>query len=66
MGAKQQDFERFRLAVELLSNGPLDDVDDVHVLALREEMNGAGKRRYSMERILRDHTPGLPLEYVEG
>ena len=66
VGTKVGDFERFRQAVELLSKGPLSDVDYVNVLALREEMNGGGKRRYSMERILRDYTPGLPLECVEG
>jgi hypothetical protein len=65
VGSKARDFERFRDAVAILGGGVLEDQDYVDVLALREGMNGGGKRRYSMERILRDYTPsstaGLPL-----
>jgi hypothetical protein len=57
VGWKARDFERFRDAVAILSRGALEDQDYVDVLALREGMNGGGKRRYSMERILRDYTP---------
>jgi hypothetical protein len=57
VGTKAQDFERFKRAVEILARGVLTDSEYVDVLALREEMNGGGKRRYTMERILRDYTP---------
>jgi hypothetical protein len=57
VGAKAEDFERFRDAVALLARGALSDADYVGVLKLRELMNRGGKRRYTMERILRDHTP---------
>jgi LAGLIDADG endonuclease len=57
VGSKARDFERFRDAVAILRRGTLEDQDYVDVLALREGMNGGGKRRYSMERILRDYTP---------
>lgn len=57
VGAKAQDFMRFRDAVAILERGDLTDADYVAVLTLRESMNGGGKRRYTMERILRDHTP---------
>ncbi len=57
VGTKAKDFERFRDAVAILSRGRLSDADDVSVLELREQMNGGGKRRYTMERILRDYTP---------
>jgi LAGLIDADG DNA endonuclease family protein len=57
VGNKAQDFERFRDAVAILARGALTDADYVAVLTLRESMNGGGKRRYTMERILRDHTP---------
>ena len=66
IGEKAADFERFRRAVALLSRGVLSDDDYAAVLALREPMNGGGKRRYSAARILRDYTPTLPLESAEG
>jgi hypothetical protein len=57
VGNKAKDFQRFRNAVALLAKGRLSDADYVAVLELREQMNGGGKRRYSIERILRDYTP---------
>jgi hypothetical protein len=57
VGTKAQDFQRFRDAVAILWRGVCSDADLVAVLTLREKMNGGGKRRYTMERILRDHTP---------
>ena len=59
VGSKAMDFARFRDAVAILECGDLSDSDFVSVLALREHMNGGGKRRYTMERILRDYTPSL-------
>ncbi len=35
----------------------MSDTDYNQVLLLREQMNRGGKRRYTMERILRDYTP---------
>jgi hypothetical protein len=57
VGTKAQDFVHFRDAVAILARGLLTHADYVAVLTLRESMNGGGKRRYTMERILRDHTP---------
>lgn len=57
VGTKAQDFQRFRDAVAILARGNLTHADYVAVLTLRESMNGGGKRRYTMERILRDYTP---------
>jgi LAGLIDADG endonuclease len=57
VGTKAKDFHRFERAVALLERGRLSDADYVAVLELREQMNGGGKRRYTMQRILRDHTP---------
>ena len=57
VGTKAQDFARFKDAVAILRGGSLTEADYVAVLTLRESMNGGGKRRYTMERILRDHTP---------
>ena len=57
VGTKAKDFERFRDAVRILERRRLSDADYVAVLELREEMNGGGKRRYTMKRILRDYTP---------
>jgi hypothetical protein len=57
MGTKAKDFSRFRRAVAPLGRGRLSDDDFVAILRLREEMNGGGKRRHTMERILRDYTP---------
>jgi hypothetical protein len=52
--------------VEILARGRLTDSDYAKVLALREGMNRGGKRRYSMERILRDYTPNSPSEQAVG
>jgi LAGLIDADG endonuclease len=57
VGSKALDFTRFKDAVAILARGCLTHADYVAVLTLRESMNGGGKRRYTMERILRDHTP---------
>jgi LAGLIDADG endonuclease len=57
VGHKARDFQRFRAATAVLTKRVLTDQDYIDVLALREGMNGGGKRRYSMERILRDYTP---------
>ena len=59
VGQKAEDFALFRSAVAILSRRVLSDSDFHAVLALRERMNRGGKRRYSMERILRDYTPSL-------
>jgi hypothetical protein len=61
VGRKVHDFECFREAVRLLSKPVMSDPDYLRVLTLREGMNNGGKRRYSMERILRDYTPNSPL-----
>ncbi len=57
LGKKAEDFERFRAAARILSRKNLSHQDYAEVLALREGMNGGGKRRYTMQRILRDYTP---------
>jgi hypothetical protein len=57
VGSKALDFTRFKDAVAILARGCLTHADYVAVLTLCESMNGGGKRRYTMERILRDHTP---------
>ena len=57
IGTKVEDFERFRAAARILEQEVLTYQDYAKVLALREGMNGGGKRRYSMQRILRDYTP---------
>lgn len=59
VGSKAKDFDRFQSAVALMERGRLSDADFVAVLELREQMNGGGKRRHTMERILRDYTPSL-------
>ena len=61
VGRKVDDFERFREAVSLLGKPVISDPDYLRMLILREGMNNGGKRRYSMERILRDYTPNSPL-----
>ena len=62
VGTKARDFELFRDAVCILASGSLSDAEYVRVLTLREGMNRGGKRRYSMERILRDYTPSSPAD----
>lgn len=66
IGKKAEDFERFRAAARLLSRGNLSYQDYAEVLALREGMNGGGKRRYTMQRILRDYTPSPRAGEREG
>ena len=60
VGTRAEDFARFRSAVRILERGDLSYQDYANVLALREGMNGGGKRRYTMQRILRDYTPSSP------
>ena len=60
VGTKAEDFVRFRAAVRILERRNLSYQDYANVLALREGMNGGGKRRYTMQRILRDYTPSSP------
>ena len=60
MGAKARDFEAFRAAVQILGRSPLREDDYIEVLRLREGMNNGGKRRHTMEGILRDYTPNSP------
>jgi hypothetical protein len=62
VGRKAEDLRRWRDAVAILARGSLSDSDYTRVLALREGMNNGGKRRYSMERILRDYTPSSSAE----
>jgi LAGLIDADG endonuclease len=57
IGKKAEDFDRFRAAARILSRKDLSNQDYAEVLVLREGMNGGGKRRYTMQRILRDYTP---------
>jgi hypothetical protein len=57
LGTKARDFALFRDAVGVLAKGSLSEADCHRVLLLREHMNNGGKRRYTMERILRDYTP---------
>jgi LAGLIDADG endonuclease len=57
VGAKAQDYRRWKRAPLLLSAGRLSDRDYRQVLALRERMNRGGKRRHRMDGILRDYTP---------
>ena len=61
VGSKADDFARFRSAVAILGQPVISDADYTDVLALREGMNNGGKRRHSMERILRDYTPSPRL-----
>ena len=56
VGQKALEFDMFEQAVELMSAG-LSDETYVEVLRIRERMNGGGKRRHTMEKILRDYTP---------
>ena len=64
VGKKADDFDAFRRAVRVLSQEVISDSDYAKVLVLREGMNGGGKRRYSMERILRDYTPNSSAEQL--
>jgi LAGLIDADG endonuclease len=59
VGTKAHDFELFAQAADLLAKD-MTDSDYKQVLVLREQMNRGGKRRYTMERILRDYTPSSP------
>ena len=60
VGWKAHDFELFAQAADLLAKEVMSDADYRQVLLLREQMNRGGKRRYTMERILRDYTPSSP------
>ena len=62
VGTKAHDFECFAKAVELLATPKMSESDYTKVLLLREQMNRGGKRRYTMERILRDYTPSSPVD----
>ena len=62
VGWKAHDFELFAQAADLLANEAMSDADYRQVLLLRERMNRGGKRRYTMERILRDYTPSSPAD----
>jgi len=62
IGTKATDFELFEEAAAILSKRDLSDDDYREVLRLRELMNRGGKRRYTMERILRDYTPNSSVQ----
>jgi len=62
VGWKAHDFELFAQAADLLASEAMTDADYNQVLLLREQMNRGGKRRYTMERILRDYTPSSPVD----
>ena len=64
VGTKAIDFSLFEAAVAILSKGGLSDDDYREVLRLRELLNRGGKRRYTMERILRDYTPNPSVEQI--
>lgn len=65
LGWKANDFECFAAAVQLLLRPKLSEADYTQVLLLREQMNRGGKRRYTMERILRDYTPSSSVNLAE-
>ena len=62
VGWKAEDFELFARAAELLGSHCMSDEEYRDVLLLREQMKRGGKRRYMMERILRDYTPSSPAD----
>jgi hypothetical protein len=62
VGSKARDFELFAQAADLLACEAMSNADYRQVLLLREQMNRGGKRRYTMERILRDYTPSSPAD----
>ncbi len=62
VGWKAHDFELFAQAADLLAQEVMPDADYRQILLLREQMNRGGKRRYTMERILRDYTPSSPVD----
>jgi hypothetical protein len=66
VGAKAQDYRLWRRAVLLLTAGQMSDEDYAKVLALRERMNRGGKRRYRLNRILRDYTPSPSVQAKMG
>ena len=65
VGQKALEFTMFERAVELMSAG-LNDETYVEVLQIRERMNGGGKRRHTMEKILRDYTPNSVPSRAQG
>jgi len=66
VGKKAEDFDRFRAAARILARKDLSYQDYVDILTLREGMNEGGKRRYTMQRILRDYTPSPEAEQLLG
>ena len=62
VGWKAHDFELFAECVELLARPVMCEAAYRQILLLREQMNRGGKRRYTMERILRDYTPSSPAD----
>ncbi|HEY1590583.1 MAG TPA: LAGLIDADG family homing endonuclease [Solirubrobacteraceae bacterium] len=62
VGSKAHDFALFAQAADLLAKEAMPDADNMQILLLREQMNRGGKRRYTMERILRDYTPSSPAD----
>jgi hypothetical protein len=66
VGTKAQDFELWVRCTRILGRGGLSESELTTVLALRERMNRGGKRRYRMDGILRDYTPGLSAEQRTG
>jgi hypothetical protein len=65
VGWKAHDFDCFATAVQLLGS-EMSEADYRQVLLLREQMNRGGKRRYTMERILRDYTPSSLADLPVG
>ena len=65
VGQKALEFEMFERAVDLISAG-LNDATYIEVLQIRERMNGGGKRRHTMEKILRDYTPNSAPSRAQG
>jgi hypothetical protein len=64
-GQKAVDLGLFASAVELMSSG-LNDETFIEVLGIRDRLNNGGKRRHTMEKILRDYTPNSGSQLVQG
>jgi hypothetical protein len=62
VGTKAESFREFSAAVRIMAQNPRDSDWIPRVLAHRERMNDGGKRRYTMEGILRDYTPNPRTE----
>jgi hypothetical protein len=65
VGQKAVDFGLFASAVELMSSG-LNDETFIEVLGIRDRLNNGGKRRHTIEKILRDYTPNSGSQLVQG